>query len=128
MVIDTKLTLYSPVSHTRSFQGGEGSVVYAQWTNGVCTVVTLIVAIERTQVKVEYEEGPVDYSRQKLMQLFCKNCHSVVALGWLKKKSEEYSVFDLAALETFVSMLFLFLMINLFGKHSHVCLKLQHGI
>ena len=52
---------------------------------------------------------------------------SVVGLGWLKKKKkkkkkkkEENSIFNpcwLAALESFPSLLSLFLIIDLFGKH-----------
>ena len=54
---------------------------------------------------------------------------SVAALGWLKKEEkEENPSFDpcsLAALESFALMLFLFLIINLFSKCCHACMKLQ---
>ena len=61
---------------------------------------------------------------------------SVAALGLLKKeeslkkkkKKEENPIFDLcwlAALERLASMFYPFLIINLFGKRCHACLKLN---
>ena len=54
---------------------------------------------------------------------------SVTALGWLKK--EENPIFDpcwLAALKSFASMFFLFLIINLFGKRCHACLNFKTDV
>ena len=62
-----------PTAHYIILRG----VVNAKCTNGVCIVVGLIVALERTLVKLEYEEkkkSPVHCPGQNAAVL-CKNYH-----------------------------------------------------
>ena len=79
-------------------------MVYAKCTNGVCIVVELTVALERTVVTMEYEEKrKSQYTGPDKMLLFRVKiivvqfvASSVTALGRLKKdeEKEENPIFD----------------------------------
>ena len=83
----------TPAAHYSILRG----VVYANCTNGVCIVVGLTVALERTLVTVDYEDKRKSQctAPDKMLLFRVKIiavAPSVTALGQLKK--EENPIFD----------------------------------